>query len=148
MNTQSQPAAADLSQDISDWPGSPLSTIHEPEPVQQPIRTEEYPHDGRYIVRFELPGIDGSGIDVSIENRELTVHAERPGGSSGKDRTDFRYGEFTSHVTLPPGMDDSDVTAIYLNGILEVTVGFEDRARHAAHQVPVRVGDASGGHHV
>jgi HSP20 family protein len=139
MNTQSQPAEADLSQDINDWPGSPLSTIHDFEPVQHAVKTEQYPQDGHYIVRFELPGIEVSDVDVTIEGRELAVHAERPGSSSGTDHSEFRYGEFTSHVTLPPGMDDSDVTAGYLNGILEVTVCFEDKARHAAHKVPVRV---------
>jgi HSP20 family protein len=139
MNAQSQPAEVDLSQDINDWPGSPLSTIHDLEPVQHAVMTEQYPLDGHYIVRFELPGIDVSGVDVTIEDRELTVHAQRPGSSSGKDHSEFRYGEFTSRVTLPPGMDDSDVTATYVNGVLEVTVGFEDTAKHAAHRVPVRV---------
>jgi HSP20 family protein len=139
MNTQSQPAGAGLSQDINDWPGSPLSTIHDFEPAQHAVKTEQYPQDGHYIVRFELPGIEVSGVDVTIEDRELRVHAERPGSSSGMDHSEFRYGEFTSHVTLPPGMDDSDVTADYVNGILEVTVCFEDKARHTAHKVPVRV---------
>jgi HSP20 family protein len=139
MNKQSQPAEVDLSQDINDWPGSPLSTIHDLEPVQHAVKTEQYPQDGHYIVRFELPGTEVSGIDVTIAGRELTVHAERPGSSSGKDHSEFRYGEFTSHVTLPLEMDDSDVTADYVDGILQVTVCFEDQAKHAAHKVPVRV---------
>jgi HSP20 family protein len=139
MNTQSQPSEADPGQDINDWPGSPLSTIHDFEPVQHAVKTEQYPHDGHYIVRFELPGIEVNGVDVTIKGRELTVHAERPGSSSGKDHSEFRYGEFASHVTLPPGMDDSDVTAGYVNGILEIIVCFEDKAKHAARKVPVRV---------
>jgi HSP20 family protein len=139
MNTQSQAAEVDLSQDINDWPGSPLSTIHDFEPVQHTVKTEQYPQDGHFIVRFELPGVEVGGVDVTIEGRELAVHAERPGTGSGKDHSEFRYGEFTSHITLPPGMDDSDVTADFVNGILEVTVCFEDKAKHAVHKVPVRV---------
>lgn len=139
MNTQPEPAEVDLNQDINDWPGSPLSTIHDFGPVQHAVKTEHYPQDEHYIVRFELPGVEVKNINVTIEGRELTVHAERPGSSSGKDHSEFRYGEFTSHVTLPSGMDDSDVMADYVNGILAVTVCFEDKAKHAAHKVPVRV---------
>jgi HSP20 family molecular chaperone IbpA len=38
-------------------------------------------------------------------------------------------------VTLPAGIDDSDVTATYQNGILEVAAGFENQP--AARQIKV-----------
>jgi len=128
--------ALQSSPDISDWPGSPLSTLHhEPAPAQ-PILTEEYLSDGRYTVRFELPGIDPEkDLDVSVESQVLTVQAERRASTAGKYHSHFRYGLFCSHVTLPAGIDDSDVTATYQNGILEVTVGFESQP--AARKITV-----------
>jgi HSP20 family molecular chaperone IbpA len=124
------------SPDLSDWPGSPLSTLHhEPAPTL-PIPTEEYLSDGRYTVRFELPGVDPEkDLDVSVESQVLTVQAERRATPAGKYHSHFRYGLFCSHVTLPAGIDDSDVTATYQNGILEVTVGFE--SQHAARRIKV-----------
>jgi HSP20 family protein len=138
MNTQAPSAQEYLGQDISDWPGSPLSTIHPSGPAQLPVKTEEYARDGRHIMRFELPGIDPvNDVGVSIEAQVLTVHAERPCGTSGMDHSDFKYGNFTKHLALPEGTDSTDVIATYENGILEVTIAFEDKAKDAAREIPV-----------
>jgi HSP20 family protein len=121
--------------ELADWPGSPLSTLHH-ETATAPIRTEAYVKDGRYVVRFELPGCDPeTGLEVSIEANVLSVHAERPAGEAGKYHSEFRYGLFDSHVTLPAGADASDVTATYENGILEVSVGME--SKHSARKIKV-----------
>jgi HSP20 family protein len=141
MSAQTLPGQGPGS-DLSDWAGSPLSTLHGPTAVTQPIRTEEFPRDGRYMVRFELPGIDPEhGLDVSIEAQVLTVHAERAASAAGRYHTEFRYGTFCSHMTLPAGIDDSDVRATYENGILEVSVGFA--GTHPARKINVAIaGDA------
>ncbi len=124
-----------LSVELADWPGSPLSTLHH-QTSTAPIRTEAYVSGGRYVVRFELPGIDpDSGLDVTVEANVLSVHAERPAGDAGKYHSEFRYGLFDSHVTLPAGADTSDVTATYENGILDVAVGMENK--HAARHIKV-----------
>jgi HSP20 family protein len=124
------------SPEISDWPGSPLSTLHHELALTLPIPTEEYLSEGRYTVRFELPGIDpAKDLDVSVEGQVLTVQATRHASGAGKCHSQFRYGLFCSHVTLPAGIDDSDVAATYQNGILEVAAGFE--SQHAARQVKV-----------
>jgi HSP20 family protein len=124
------------SPDLSDWPGSPLSTLHHEQAPTQPIPTEEYLSDGRYTVRFELPGLDPEqDLDVSVESQVLNVQAERHASEAGKYHSHFRYGLFCSHVTLPAGIDDRDVTATYRNGILEVSVGFE--SEHAARRITV-----------
>jgi hypothetical protein len=75
---------------MSDWPGSPLSTLHHEPAATLPIRTEEYLSDGRYTVRFELPGIDPSkDLDVSVESQVLTIHAERHAVAAGKYHSQF-----------------------------------------------------------
>ena len=129
--------------ELADWPGSPISTLHH-EASTAPIRTEAYVKDGRYVVRFELPGLDpDTGLNVSVEASVLSVHAERPAGEAGKYHSEFRYGLFDSHVTLPAGADTSDVTASYENGILEVSVGME--GQHNARQIKVVTAQAAGG---
>lgn len=134
MSTQAPPGQLpDI--DMSDWAGSSLSTLHPAAEAAQPIRTEKYTQDSRYVVRFELPGVDPADLEVSTEAQVLTVHAERRPVRPGSDRSEFRYGPFSSHVTLPAGTDDTDVTATCANGILEVSVGM---ARpHPVRTVPV-----------
>jgi HSP20 family protein len=112
--------------EMADWPGSPLSTLHPMAAMTQPIRREEYVRDGRYVVRFELPGIHPEkDLDITVESQVLTVHAERHAGTGAKYHSEFRYGPLCSHVTLPAGVDSGDVTATYRNGILEVSAALE-----------------------
>jgi HSP20 family protein len=136
MTAHASPEQASWSTEASDWAGSPLSTLHPAESAAQPIRNEHYMKDGRYVVRFELAGIDpDTDLDVSTEGQLLTVHAERRSVAAGDCVSEFRYGAFCSHVPLPAGIDDSQVTATYDRGILEVSVGFEHH--HPARKVRV-----------
>ena len=140
MSTQIQPRHTDIT-DTSDWPGSPLSTLHHTGPASLPIRTEDYLRGGRYVVRFELPGINpDSGLDVTIAGRVLTVHAERKPDLAGVYHSEFRYGQFGGHVSLPAGVDDSDVTATCADGVLELSMGLEHD--HAARTIKVGKGYA------
>lgn len=105
--------------DVDDWAGSPLSTIHAPVAAPGPIRTEEFFRHGRFVARFELPDLDPSrDIDVSIGPRLLTVAARRRIGPDPEI-----YHLLTGHVYLPPGADDRDAIAVYEEGALEVTLG-------------------------
>lgn len=135
MSTQIQPRHEDVP-DMSDWPGSPLSTLHHTSPTAMPIRTEDYQRNGRYVVRFELPGIDPAhGLDVTLAGHVLTVHAEREPDLTGVYHSEFRYGQFCGQVSLPTGVDDSDVTATYADGLLELSLGLEDEP--AARKIKV-----------
>jgi HSP20 family protein len=99
-------------------------------------RAEDFVRDGQYVLRAELPGCDPEqDLDVGVESHVLTLQAERRASEAGKYHSHFRYGPLCSHVTLPAGIDDNDVTATYLNGILEVSMGFE--SEHAARRITV-----------
>jgi HSP20 family molecular chaperone IbpA len=122
----------------SDWPGSPLSTLRSAasEAAPMPIRIEEFRRDGRYVARFELPGVDpDDGLEVSVDAQVLTVHAERKRAAPKDCHTEFRYGQYCTHTVLPAGADDSDVIATYDSGILEVSVGLAPE--HTVRRVPV-----------
>ncbi len=115
------------------------------------IRVEEFRDGDLVVVRAELPGIDPErDVEVVVADGMLRIHAERThrttsdpqagegketgketGKEPGKDgetvrprefRSEFRYGAFTRVLPLPPGASDTDVTATYTDGILEVRV--------------------------
>ncbi|WP_113699249.1 Hsp20/alpha crystallin family protein [Nonomuraea lactucae] len=90
---------------------------------QQPIRFEDYIKDGRYVVRAELPGIDPEkDLEITVRNGVLTIHGERREELKEQHRTEFRYGSFSRSITLPPGVDEQDIHAVYDKGILEISV--------------------------
>ena len=108
--------------DLADWLESPWSG---PPPflAGQVFRVEESIRDNRYVIRAELPGLDPENdIEVTVDGRILTIHAERRQEDSGPYRSEFRYGSLTRLVTLPVKVDAKDVTARYERGVLEVSV--------------------------
>jgi len=101
----------------SPWAGPPQFT------AAQSFRLEEVARDNRHLIRAELPGLDPErDIEVTVEDRTLTIHAERRQEDDGPYRSEFRYGSLTRLVRLPVKVDAEDVTARYEKGVLEVSV--------------------------
>jgi len=97
--------------------------------------------DNRYVIRAELPGLDPErDIEVTVEGRTLTIHAERRQEDSGSYRSEFRYGSLTRLVRLPARADAKDVTARYERGVLEVSVPLQE-AKPEGIRVPIEKAD-------
>ena len=108
--------------DLADWLGPPWTELP-PFMAARTFRVEEVAQGDRYVIRAELPGLDPEkDIEVTVEGRTLTIHAERRQEDSGPYRSEFRYGSLTRLVRLPVKVDAADVTARYDRGVLEVSV--------------------------
>jgi HSP20 family protein len=138
---------------VEQWPAW-FGRLGFPESWQQfldaeTIRVEEFRDGDTMVVRAELPGIDpDKDVEVVVADGMLRLHAERTQRINGaKDesgdaakgaeqvRSEFRYGAFTRMLPLPVGASQTDVTATYADGILEVRVpmaGEGDRSRKIA----------------
>jgi len=122
--------------DIIDWFEEPFLTLRPY--LGQPIRIEDFVADGQYVVRAELAGLDPEKeLDVLVGPGYLTIHAERSSKTEGKHRSEFRYGEFSRTVELPPGTDADNVTAEYADGILTVKAALKTEKPIAAKRVEV-----------
>lgn len=122
--------------DLLDWLESPLSLLRPF--IAHPMRLEDYIEDGRYVVRAELPGLDPEKqLAVSISRGIITIHAERHEETEAKHRSEFHYGVFSRHISLPSGADEDDVRAAYDEGILEISVGLKEQENIAGRQVRV-----------
>jgi HSP20 family protein len=110
--------------EIFDWLEEGFPTL----PLWHPfethwMRVEGYREEDRYVIRAELPGIDpDKDVEITVTEGVLTVRAERTEEKKEGKRSEFRYGSFSRTCRLPEGADESDVTATYKNGILEVSV--------------------------
>lgn len=79
------------------------------------------------VARVELPGIDPEkDLEVQIKQGDLIIKGSRHESEEieGDDyyRKELWQGSYERHLSLPPGVADSDVTAEYNHGVLEVTV--------------------------
>ncbi len=82
--------------------------------------------DGDLVVRAELPGVRPEDVDITLQNRVLTISGQRReeqeeqrGGYHVRER---RHGSFSRSMTLPEGVDEDSIRARYENGVLEVTI--------------------------
>jgi predicted unusual protein kinase regulating ubiquinone biosynthesis (AarF/ABC1/UbiB family)/HSP20 family molecular chaperone IbpA len=108
--------------DLADWLEAPW-TGPPPFLAGHVFRLEETIRDNRYVIRAELPGLDPENdIQVTVDGRILTIHAERRQQDNGPYRSEFRYGSLARAIRLPGRVDPADVTARYDKGVLEVSV--------------------------
>src|SRR6478752_7519095 len=95
--------------------------------------------DEGFTLHVELPGIDPSAVDVSIEENVLTIAGERnfysDKSSEGFRRVERRFGTFHRSVRLPDRVDPNGVTAEYSDGLLTVVVPKSESAKPRRIQV-------------
>lgn len=77
-----------------------------------------------YILSMDLPGADPGSIDVSVEDRTLTVRAERtrPSASSDWLVRERPSGTHARQLTLGRGLSLDKISAGYADGVLSLTI--------------------------
>jgi len=115
-----------------------LDTLFESGGIWWPA-VEARTKDGDLVLRCDLPGVDPSDIEVSLEGTTLTISGERRSEQKEEGRrfSELRYGRFERSLTLPDGIAPEKVTARYENGVLEVTVPLP--AGHASRRVLIQI---------
>jgi HSP20 family protein len=130
--------STDLS--ISDWAGSPLSTIHRLAERPGLIAVEQYQDGSSYLIRLEVPGVDpATDLAVSVQAGMLVVRAQRTDSAPHEHQSEFWYGWFARHIPLPPGADARDISATYRDGVLTVRIGIEAGRQPAGDVTDVQI---------
>lgn len=77
-----------------------------------------------YIVRAELPGIPKDKIEVSVEDRDVTIGAEfRDDETHGKALWQERsFAKASRAIRLPEAVDANAAQAKYVDGVLQLTL--------------------------
>jgi len=105
-----RPAPEDAQTAVADW--VPAVDI-----------VEEQDH---FLLQADLPGVDSTDIEVSMEDGVLSVagerHSENRGETEGVRRIERVSGRFDRRFSLPETADAEHITAKSSNGILEVTI--------------------------
>jgi HSP20 family protein len=77
-------------------------------------------------LRVEVPGLDAEDIDIEVTANTVSINGERKtetkSDEGGVTRTEFRYGKFHRVINLPVRIENTNVTAEYKNGILNLTL--------------------------
>ena len=105
---------------------------------------DAYRHGEQFVVHFDLPGVEASSIDLTVEKNVLTVSAERQWQPADGDEvlaSERPYGRFTRQLFLGEALDAERIEAGYDNGVLTVTVPVAEQAK--PRKVQISSGDGS-----
>lgn len=85
-----------------------------------------------YVLSMDLPGVDPGTIDVSVEDRTLTIRAERTQRSDGDAQWLVRErptGTFARQLTVGRGLALDSISASYADGVLSLTIPVSEDAK-------------------
>jgi HSP20 family protein len=108
-------------------------------PAALPI--DAYRQGERFVVHFDLPGVDPASVDVTVEKDVLTVRAERAlPAEEGREWlvAERPHGSFSRQLFLGEALDTERIEASYEAGVLTVTIPVAEAAK------PRRVEIAAG----
>ena len=91
------------------------------------FRTDIRDEGDHFLLEAELPGFQKEDIHLELKEGILTIKAEHKENQDQKDdkgnyiRRERRYGSFSRTFDVS-GIDENAITAVYNNGILELTL--------------------------
>jgi HSP20 family protein len=82
--------------------------------------------EARFVVLADLPGVDATRIDITVEGDLLTIRGERENAPAADDATVHRAerqrGRFERTFRLPETAASDGFQADYSNGVLTVAI--------------------------
>ncbi len=93
---------------------------------------DAYRHGDQFIVQFDLPGVDPSSIDLTVEKNVLSVTATRQRTFGEGDEVlvaERPQGEFRRQLFLGEQLDRENVAAAYEDGVLTLTLSVVEQAK-------------------
>ena len=86
-----------------------------------------------FVVTVELPGLEASDVDVSVEDSTLTIRGERKFYQEVDEdafhRVERRYGAFARSLALPPTANAENIEASFDRGVLTIEVPKAEEAK-------------------
>jgi HSP20 family molecular chaperone IbpA len=128
--------AAETSKLMNPEPQS-LNDVESRPRVAPPV--DVYENSEEILLYADMPGVDGSALDLSFDRGQLTIHARREGGSSGRElRSEYQASDYYRRFAVPPGVDASKIHAELKNGVLHLHLPKSDALK--PRQIPVQAG--------
>jgi HSP20 family protein len=96
------------------------------------VPMDVYRHDGQLVVHFDMPGIDPTTIDLTVEKNVLTVSAERHHGKAEGEVVfvaERPQGRFTRRLRLSESFDVDGIEAGFEYGVLTLSIPVSEKAK-------------------
>lgn len=101
----------------------------------------------RVVVEVDLPGVDPSSVDLTVDGDVLTLTAERAGTNpSGSELlvSERPQGKISRRLHLGESVDTEGIQARHHDGVLTITIPTAARARARRIEIGTGTGAGSG----
>ena len=82
--------------------------------------------DDALHLKLEVPGMEAKDIDIQVMADRVAIAGERKSEitseANGNTRSEFHYGKFQRVIPLPTRIQNTNVSADYKDGILNLTL--------------------------
>ena len=104
-------------------------------PVVMPM--DAWREGDRFVIEFDLPGVNRDTIDLDVERNVLTVSAERVAGNGDWEMlaSERPRGRFSRQLVLGDNLDLDRIEAHYAEGVLRLVVPVAEKAKPRKIQV-------------
>ena len=103
-------------------------------PAAELTQTDEALH-----LKLEVPGMKAEDLDIQVTVDSVSISGERKeetlSEEKGVTHSEFRYGKFSRVIPLPVRIQNTNVTASYKDGILNLTLPFASEEKNKVVKV-------------
>ena len=96
-----------------------------------------YDQEGEYLIAVDLPGIDRSALEITIDDNQLTIKGTRAIAETSTPRPERPAGGFLRTFSVPGLVDQQSIHAAYKDGVLEVRL--PKRKEEMAKRIEIKV---------
>jgi len=110
-------------------------------PVVMPM--DAWREDDRFVVEFDVPGMNPDSLNLDVERNVITVRAERPRLDEDRQMiaAERTRGVFSRQVFLGDALDTDRIEATYTDGVLRLTIPVAEQAK------PRKIAISTDAHH-
>lgn len=98
-------------------------------------------NETQFLIELAAPGLSKESFKIHLDKEVLTITAEQKEESKEEKsrftRKEFNFGSFHRNFTLPESADQENISAEYLNGILQVRISKKAEAKVLSREINV-----------
>ncbi len=98
--------------------------------------------DKSYEFEIELPGMKRENVQIEVNNGILTVSGEKreekKEEKKGYKKVERSYGKFERSFSLPPDVDDKNISARFENGLLNISIPKSPEAKQSRRKIEIK----------
>lgn len=79
-----------------------------------------YDQEEEYSIALDLPGIDRSTLEITVDDNRLTIKGTRVISETATSRSERPSGRFSRTFNVPGSVDQKSIIATYKDGVLRV----------------------------